>query len=88
MITTVESSLVFGTPLQQYAQKFINMLHKFQLNLELTDENYLAWHKPIHEAFMSIEYAGYLDDVNLKIPSPMSDEQHNKARFLITMYIL
>ncbi|KAG0140690.1 hypothetical protein CROQUDRAFT_12081, partial [Cronartium quercuum f. sp. fusiforme G11] len=80
-------SLVFGTPVQQYAQKFLNILHKFQLTTKLTDENYYAWHQPILESFMSIDYHNYLLKPSFQASS-LNDEQHEKAKFLITTYVL
>ncbi|KAG0148067.1 hypothetical protein CROQUDRAFT_10387, partial [Cronartium quercuum f. sp. fusiforme G11] len=82
-VSTIESSLVFGMPVQQYAQKFLNVLHKFQLTTKLTDKNYYAWHQPILELFMTIEYHQYLLKSEFKAPS-INDEQHNKAKFIIT----
>lgn len=77
----------FGTPTQQFAQKFLNLLHKFQLTTRLTDLNYKAWSQPILEAFMTIDFEEYLLTPNhraVNLPSPL----HEKVKFLITTYLL
>ncbi|KAG0141416.1 hypothetical protein CROQUDRAFT_9385, partial [Cronartium quercuum f. sp. fusiforme G11] len=80
-------SIVFSTPVQQYAQKFMNVLHKFQLTTKLTDENYRAWSQPILEAFMSIDCHNYLLKSNF-VASTLMEDLHEKTKFLITTYIL
>ncbi|KAG0147800.1 hypothetical protein CROQUDRAFT_9346, partial [Cronartium quercuum f. sp. fusiforme G11] len=60
---------------------------KFQMSTKLTDPNYKAWKQPILEAFMMIDYDGYLLKTNYK-SSILSDELHIRTKFLITTYIL
>ncbi|EGF96955.1 uncharacterized protein MELLADRAFT_70317 [Melampsora larici-populina 98AG31] len=80
-------SRVFGDQIQKYSQIMTNALSKYKVSDDLTDENYVEWSQSLMEVFRSLEFHHYFKKENFR-KATLSDEEHEKTLFNLTMYIL
>lgn len=82
-----ESIKVFGTGIQQFAQRLSAALARFNISVRLTDSNFNDWAPPIVESLQTLCLNLYLTSPNYR-EETMTLIRHDKLREILTTWIL
>ncbi|EGG10613.1 uncharacterized protein MELLADRAFT_103294 [Melampsora larici-populina 98AG31] len=81
------NSRVFGDQIQKYSQIMNNVLSKYKVSENLTDDNYIEWSQSLMEVFRSLEFHHYVKIKDYR-NSTLTNEEHEKTCFNLTTFIL
>lgn len=83
----MDSIEVFGTGIQQFAQRLSAALARFNVSVQLSDSNFNDWAPPIIESLQTLCLNLYLTNPNHR-EETMTMSRHEKLQEILTTWIL